>query len=123
MTLTEFLLARIDEDETMARTAVSPWRNEWTSEDVGVTMHIERHDPARVLAECKARRRIVAAFEDERIRKDIYNRGYDDGLLTTSDDMRQRWSSNARWAGLEIAARALALPYADHPDYDETWRP
>ena len=60
LTLTEFLLARIAEDEAEARKAGPMWRNEWSAEDVDVTLHIERHDPARVLAECEAKRRIVA---------------------------------------------------------------
>lgn len=144
--LTEFLLARIAEDEAAARRATS---ETWTYHDGGDIMagyqpvtlcgfdsagslqesiepwnaeHIVRHDPARVLAECEAKRRIVEALEYARQRKDVYNREYALGRLTTEDDLRARSRSNARWGGLDIAAHALALPYADHPDYDEEWR-
>jgi hypothetical protein len=141
--LATFLLARIGDDEATARKAAFGWGAEWRSEvdtdeewavvhadgkrdmvgceDGDVTDHIARHDPARVLAECEAKRRIVEAFEDERQRKDIYNRDYPLGLLTTEGDLRARQSSNARWAGLDIAVRALAAVYASHEDYRAEW--
>lgn len=86
-------------------------------------LHVTRHDPARVLAEVEGKRRIVEVYIDEGKRKDIYNRDHERGLLTTDGDLRARHSANARWAGLDAAVRALAAVYADHPDYDETWRP
>lgn len=126
MTLTEFLLARLDEDEAVARAAVTQegeatWyvapvhtapritrvrtsRDnvpvalvegiEKIHDDTHLSEHIARHDPARVLAEVEAKRRIVARLADESSRR------YDYDTL-----------------------RLLALPYADHPDYDEAWRP
>jgi len=117
--LAEWLLARIAEDEAAARACVGVnelagylggkpiprWvRDGWQirSDDerrivrVGHTWareadHIARWDPARVLAECEAKRRLIALGE-----KDSY---WDDVL------------------------RLLALPYADHPDYRDEWRP
>src|SRR4051812_20108777 len=85
LTLTEFLLARIAEDEESAREATSGrWQvaESWAGPNAvlndeghplavcGATVegydkpatdaeHIARHDPARVLAECEAKRRIV----------------------------------------------------------------
>jgi hypothetical protein len=96
MTLTEFLLARIAEDEESARFAMS--RNDGGALDYagqwfGAVGHAERWEPVRVLAECEAKRRIV-----ERCR-----------------------ASNGYW-GAEVE-RMLALPYADHPDYREEWKP
>lgn len=58
-----------------------------------VADHIARWDPARVLAECAAKRRIVAQWQD-----------YDGDSL---------WGWNV--------LRALALPYADHADYRPEW--
>src|SRR5690606_21424497 len=71
-----FLLARIAEDESVARE--SPFDRAWTAhpDEIGqpikaggrariatcavdVMNHIARHDPARVLAECQAKRFIV----------------------------------------------------------------
>ena len=84
MTLTEFLLARIAEDEALARTAYGHRVNARTGQpgrwEQGVGMssevmgpaesvagaknaaaaaHIARHDPAHVLAVCAAHRRIM----------------------------------------------------------------
>ena len=119
MTLTEFLLARIAEDEAVAR-AVSRahWRysigDTWDLEgvehdvvrglgdsEIAFTFeleatHIARHDPARVLAKCEALRRIVEQYAS----------------LAKHGD-----SGDARWV-----LPLLALPYADHPDYREEWR-
>lgn len=57
--------------------------------------HIARHHPARVLAEVEAKRRIV----DE---------------TWGGPDHQDMWDHHVR---------LLALPYADHPDYREEWRP
>lgn len=135
MTLTEFLLARIDEDEAAAR-AASPapwsypgiesvaggllydasrtiaqivWDNPgdhdgsivrflpWDESDANGA-HIARHDPARVLAECEAKRRIVEKY----------------------DHARDCGQAPGGW--LEECVAYLAAVYADHPDYDEAWR-
>lgn len=62
---------------------------------VVIAAHIARHDPARVLREVEAKRRIVDACERR-------------GLVL----------SEINWV-----VRVLALPYADHDDYREVWRP
>lgn len=141
MTITEFLTARWDEDEAVAR-AASP--GTWTYRGVesvsGSTLydetrsiarldydqdddersvgrsiyeaeadangaHIARHDPARVLADIAAKRAIL----EELVREEAANFGdqFLDGLCS----------------GLERSARLLAQPYAEHPDYDESWKP
>lgn len=138
MTITEFLLARIGEDEAVARIDPDDWRF-WHDLDgsgeaaerqlhtarCGVLMgefmeKCECNARARILAECAAKRGIVEAYEDERQRKNAYNRGYDEGQLNEAD-LRRRLSSNARYAGLEIAVLSLASVYADHPDYQPEW--
>lgn len=103
MTLTEFLLARIENDEDHADRAAFGWRpmgepdviEEWSTLRSDVTEHIARHDPARVLAECEAKRRILNLCDFE---------------------------PDCDAAVLKVA-RVLAAVYADHPDYDEAWRP
>lgn len=69
--------------------------------------HIVRHDPARVLAEVEAKRRIVELRQgaDAPEHPSAFTRGQDDGF-------RQ---------GLDEALRALAVVYAGHPDYDPRW--
>ena len=95
MKLTEFLLARIAEDEAAALSRLRGHRE---------LPETERE--SRVFAECKAKRRIV-----EWAAPVLTNwPGAAAGARHVSDD------------GLDVL-RILALPYADHPDYDEEWRP
>ncbi|PWG13915.1 hypothetical protein DF268_08600 [Streptomyces sp. V2] len=117
MDLVEFLRARLDEDAELARPGET-----WTAFDespsagtrrvdvdysfervVACTrswraLHIAAHDPARVLREIDAKRRIVARVT---YHADIM--GWDE----VHGDL----------------LRSLALPYADHPDYRKEWRP
>lgn len=58
--------------------------------------HVARWDPSRVLAECEAKRRIITALSWD-----------DDPWRRTRDHLLS----------------LLALPYADRPGYQETWRP
>ena len=121
MTLTEFLLARIAEDEAVAAAAVSrrDGVDKWeavgsgtvvgpgydkvkhvmlpSSED-GAARHIARHDPARVLAECEAKR-AIANFAD-------YWRG-------DANDYGQA----------DQALRIVSAVYAGHEDYRQEWKP
>jgi hypothetical protein len=102
MTLTEFLLARIAEDEDDARAAVDDDPN-WLY-------------PARGLAECEAKRRIVALHE---------------ATTDFSGEVYCWVCSNVERTGLDTylepmpcpTLRLLALPYADHPDYQPAWKP
>jgi hypothetical protein len=64
--------------------------------------HMARHDPARVLREVAAKRRILAAAA-----------GYSPEL---------EHGDNGEWA-FEVVLRLLALPFADHPGYDPSWSP
>lgn len=75
MTLTDFLLARVAEDESEPA---------WDE-----TSAISRY--GRVLAECDAKRKILAGVD-------------------------------GRPPSLSVV-RLLALPYADHPDYRQEWKP
>jgi len=96
MELTEFLLARIAEDEERGRSLVMQWH------DVGNACQSCGTDGKRVLAECEARRRIVA--EHSPVDPcDAHDANFQTVLCDT--------------------LRLLALPYADHADYDERWRP
>lgn len=94
MSLTEFLLARIDEDHRTAIVEASLRGDDpyWGS---GESSRWERQiTPERLLAECDAKRRIVAHYEG--------GQQLDSGTY---------------------ACKFLALPYAEHPDYREEWRP
>ena len=115
MTLTEFLLARIAEDEA-----------DWRAVDVAspdALLHGQRLAP-RMLADCGAKRRIVNIHRDASLDEDgrpvmfgESGAGYCRGC--NADFMEE-------WAELHDECptlQALALPYADHPDYREEWRP
>lgn len=118
MTIVEFLLARLAEDEAVARKAsqgdwevMSAARTASDGKDIfsegsGVVAfccesdgaltgedaaHVARHDPQRVLAEIAAKRAIF----------------YGGGDCSPFRD---------------FALRALAQPYADHPEFDPAWR-
>ena len=127
MNITDFLLARVEEDEavasnaTGARWVVLPGVNaslvnidatlirdeKWkygrfghvatTSHDAGYAEHIARHDPARVLSECAAKRAIID------------------------------WWLNGVIGYVEVDGEPtnpllpLAAIYKDHPDYQQEW--
>lgn len=145
MTLTEFLLARIAEDEAVAQKAGG---DEWeyaaccgamqiqtvrvdgtlgyeqhraitrdyeglsdsVEEDAGP--HVARHDPARVLTECEAKRRIVEEW-----------RTFSKVNASHSTPLPQALTSAGIVVGLDRALRTLASAYADHSDYLPEWKP
>ncbi|MEU0018025.1 DUF6221 family protein [Streptomyces rochei] len=74
-------------------------------EGPGVVMHVAEHDPARVLREIDAKRRIL--YLAVQLPK-----------VTSSTDM----FDNNRDAWAEVL-KQLALPYAARPGYREEWRP
>lgn len=103
MDLTEFLAARLDEDEAAAEAATG---HEWVSalrwamdgatriaeaDAVRTAAHVARHDPARTLREVEAGRKFLA------------------------------WHAGDR-AYLNVIL-AKAAVYRDHPDYDPLWAP
>jgi hypothetical protein len=132
--LADFLLARIAEDEALARQVITDidadeqGRWEWVEYPYeggspqrlgslaesksgydpgwGWTELVNHYDPARVLAECEAKRRIVERYLDTKAEAERHDNEY-----------------AAEWLGLETALEILTLPYADHPDYREDWRP
>ncbi len=129
--LITFLRAQLDEDERIARAASpgpwewltengEPWQPkpdgwlDYTGEYLGVgkdsgtlfgpgmtphadAVHIAAHDPARVLREIEAKRRIVDRYAWLREHGDT--------------------------GGTAWVLPLLALPYADRPGFQESWRP
>lgn len=100
MELTEFLRARYDE------------RAESLREDVaaGHMVRAGYYDSAELLADVEAKRRIVDACEETLAKEDSWDPQLDGG--------------NGEEFGLaRFTLKSLALAFADHPDYDEAWRP
>jgi hypothetical protein len=114
MDLSEFLLARIAEDEEWARDL---WERphfgscNTQGDQSSLGDECDCGLPARVLAECEAKRRIVAHYLGSR------------GALAKLTDPLRRLLGEAINESHADALKPLALPYTDHPDYDESWRP
>jgi hypothetical protein len=105
-TITEFLEARIAEDEAAARLRDVQTFGAEQRAFAGVQGVF---DPARVLAECEAKRRIVAVHS---IRADTCE-------TCTEYHSQISGCENEPWPCATI--RALASVYADHPDFDPAW--
>lgn len=145
MSIVEFLLARIAEDEAVARAAAEsdpskqghymdegPAGNKWTTADgmvsgqsgdlwdcegsntlcttPEVADHMARHDPARVLAECAAKRAIIGTYK-------LYCAYAGQEKLGEARRAEMRMHAMTVYENL----RHLAAVYADHTDYDPDW--
>jgi hypothetical protein len=116
--LVAFVTARLDEDEAVATAAGRmPWdtavggaifvatalaRYVASVEREADRQHIARHDPARVLADIAAKRRLVRSAQ----------------ILLEDEGT----GPSAYCLALEILD-AVARPHADHEDYRPEWRP
>jgi hypothetical protein len=124
--LVQFLRARLDKDERVARASGRAW---WAPPDLpgqvhdsgGINIeaklpsfaaHIARHDPARVLAEVDAKRQILRRLEGAEFTLSVSEKG------TVPHDLMTGAVNSYR-----DAVRLLALPYSSHPDYRDEWRP
>jgi hypothetical protein len=110
--LVEFLRARLDEEKAeAARLAdvddypLDPWSLQWEETGEWNSYAYLRISKARVLAEGEAKRRLINEYERVNARAQ-----YPDSEGGMAD-------------GLELAVHLLALPYAQHPDYREEWKP
>ena len=132
MTLTEFLTARLDEDEAEALYVTGDYAHhatEWKCWSTGVldtgapwpdgshalgdgplVYHIIRWDPARVLAEVAAKRAILERVDDQ-------EQPLSDGHWE-STGYDEYWVADREPELL----RLLAQPYASHPDFDPAWK-
>jgi hypothetical protein len=149
--IVEFLRARLDEEEQVAREVIEKnWhRATWVGDEFNsavvitrdVTLasgsdhsiaqcgvealedgelyaeHIAQWDPARVLAEVDARRRIIEMWEDPaavRILPDGVRDGRDPDEVEIQVGIAE---------AIDDVVCVLAMPYAGHPDYDQAWAP
>lgn len=70
----------------------------------GVALHVARHSPARVVAEVRAKRRLL----------DLHSRSNGTGVCQACGERVSE--------GGCTTLRLLAAPYADHPAYRAAWR-
>jgi hypothetical protein len=87
------------------RTTHTPMAQFGAEDPVKLLTHVARHDPARVLRELEAKRELL---QEHRTRAG--------GRCRTC---RQGWRPRPPCTTL----RLLALPFADHAEYDDSWRP
>lgn len=173
MSLVEFLLARIAEDESVARSLTSTawvegiersgspgrWRgiaahivSDATAVDsAGIipddaevlrgsrqaVTHAARHDPARVLAECAAKRRLIEHETASRVlhhdtpwAEQFYAKGahrligqYGEVIASNPADVEALIREYSDAVADTPVLRIMALAYATHPDYDTEWAP
>jgi hypothetical protein len=81
---------------------------------------IAHHDPARVLAEVEAKRRLVKLHEPVVLRGGAGAQYFETTTVCRSCEPPRQFPENAFPCP---TLRVLALPHADHPDYREEWKP
>ncbi|MFJ8538141.1 DUF6221 family protein [Streptomyces sp. NPDC093591] len=130
--LAQWLRAQLDEDERIARAVEdrsAPWDGQWMADGdsavrtvnghvlfyrhdsgplkPGLTDHVAEWDPARVLRDIAAKRRIVQHLAEAIEASENYKGpDYYEGV-----------------AACELTLKLLASVYADSPGYQESWRP
>jgi hypothetical protein len=82
--------------------------------------HIARHDPARVLADVEAKRELVKLHGRAVLRAGGGAQYFDTETVCRSCEPNYQFRELS-WPCTTL--RLLALPYADHPDYRDEWRP
>ena len=130
MTIVEFLLARIAEDEelwSLARDA----RLGFTAGNT-VPAVLPQSLAGRMLADCEAKRRIVELHRSWPVlveREPTFEQVGGMDSLTFRASQQLAWMTDREYRakfGSEPPTApmlaALAEVYADHPDYDEAWR-
>ncbi|MCX5587559.1 DUF6221 family protein [Streptomyces erythrochromogenes] len=142
----QFLRARLDEDEQVARAATpGPWSvndksyaesidgpngvavvggSRWGGEasvfeSTEDALHIAEHNPARVLAEVDAKRRLLDEHPPAR---GWDGKNLDGPVCRTCAETGTDGDLNGDPYPC-TTLRLLALPYADRPGYREEWRP
>lgn len=75
-----------------------------TYEGLYAAEHIVRHDPARVLRDVEAKRRLLARLDEARRAQGI-------------------WGEDGQEALAEDVERLMVLAWSDHPDYRQEWVP
>jgi hypothetical protein len=110
MTLTEFLRARVAEDEQRAQVSIDhheadePWGYAHLEGD---GPHIAAWSPWRVLEECRAKRELVEL--------------HDENSSIPGRETLSCWVCGDDYPCQTL--RIMAIPYADHPQFHPGWRP
>ena len=106
LTITEFLEARIAEDERHARMLAETDRRPVLSLSATV------NHPQRLLAECAAKRAIIQSYQ---------SCVYAEAATDITKEFGVKLTVSGMVKGLELAIKSLAATYRDHADYREDW--
>jgi hypothetical protein len=89
--------------------------------DETVAAHVVRHNPDRVLHEVEAKRQLLHAHMRDHECISLL----DQGEHSVVDDRPwEYWEAkDTAKHGPCLVVRLIALPYSDHPDYREEWKP
>ena len=109
MTLTEFLTARLDEDEAYARHFTA-------TDDSTPAAEYAYLAARRVLREVEAKRRIVE------LHRPVSEPAFCEHVQSMPPAC-QECGTGCDMDGLCVTLKVLAAVYADLPDYREAWRP
>jgi hypothetical protein len=133
--LVQFLRDRLDEEQREAEAALKRTtttrrmiQGQWVEDTVQPPeWRRSAWSPARVLAEVDAKRQVLAAYMDAVLVRDQATEwalNKSPIVVDPGSETFERWSL-ARDAALVLdpVIRLLAVPYADHPDYRDEWRP
>lgn len=135
--LVQWLRAQLDEDERIARAVEdrsAPWDGQWMADGnsavrtfnghvlfyrhderplkPGLADHVAEHDPARVLREIDAKRKILAECSY-----------WYDRVNASATEKHPQPDLGARFEVAMPILLLLALPYSDRPGYREEWAP
>jgi len=104
MSIIDFLEARIAEDEGRAQDADCGRIADGVNRSIGCystdLLFVSRFDPARVLAECAAKRDILEMYHTS-----------EDGTIHAD-----------AWMVMKLILAVMARPYAGHVDFDPAWK-
>lgn len=150
MDITEFLNARLDEDQAALEQIEDhsePWRGEWIIKagtlytyngwclaviardypwNPRVLEHIAAHDPARVLADITAKRKRLALYieAEKTLRAAIETVPPEEpeNMHTYTRPRGRAMHDAGRFLAFEKSVKLDAMAYASHPDFDPAWR-
>ncbi|UFU05950.1 DUF6221 family protein [Ruania halotolerans] len=111
MTITEFVHARIADDEAVASRTSATSDVRTVSGNPAVTAHLHRFGPERVLAECAVKRALI---------QDLWETASLSGNEFGAFRERRELERDGAYP---VGLRHLATVYAWHPDFQEGWRP
>jgi hypothetical protein len=127
--LVQFLHARLQEDKQLVQSATpGPWSQSgigdygWTVDfsRPGAGVETEDSDQGRADADFIAWNDPTRALREVNAKQELMT-GFYDTVRSADGSIEGEWNCFSDMG--DTLLRLLALPYADHPDYKQSWRP